>query len=118
MAEDISKGGSTLFSVHARGNCIKGRCFAAQGETAEAEAALELAAQIGADATTGLFLHEVLAVRDLKLHVLDKAGRGTEGSMRLKAAIHRLLGAHPVADQIAELAQALGPGINLSEVLD
>ena len=41
---------------------------------AEAEAAFELAAQIPVKG--GLYLHEVLALRDLKVLVLDKDGRG------------------------------------------
>ncbi len=57
-----------------RGNCIKGRCLAAQGAMVEAEAAFELAAQIPVKG--GLYLHEVLALRDLKVLVLDKDGRG------------------------------------------
>eukprot|EP01047_Picozoa_sp_COSAG01_P042923 COSAG01_NODE_3777_length_5704_cov_34.622658_5_plen_57_part_00 len=41
----------------------------------EAEAAFELAAQIPVKG--GLYLSEVLALRDLKVFVLDKDGRGT-----------------------------------------
>ena len=48
--------------------------MAAQGAMAEAEAAFELAAQIPVKG--GLYLHEVLALRDLKVLVLDKDGRG------------------------------------------
>ena len=57
-----------------RGNRTKGRCLAAQGAMAEAEAAFELASQIPVKG--GLYLFEVLALRDLKVLVLDKDGRG------------------------------------------
>ena len=48
--------------------------MAAQGAMAEAEAAFETAAQIPVKG--GLYLLEVLALRDLKVLVLDKDGRG------------------------------------------
>ena len=48
--------------------------MAAQGAMAEAEAAFELAAQIPVKG--GWYLAEVLALRDLKVLVLDKDGRG------------------------------------------
>ena len=49
--------------------------------------------------------------------VLDKDGRGDEGSARLKAAIQRLLGETPAPEQLAELAVALGDSIDLAAVL-
>ena len=48
--------------------------MAAQGAMVEAEAAFELASQIPVKG--GLYLFEVLALRDLKVLVLDKDGRG------------------------------------------
>ena len=44
-------------------------------------------------------------------------GRGTEGSARLKASIHQLLGVAPAADQLAGLAAAVGPEVDLAAVL-
>ena len=49
--------------------------------------------------------------------MLDKDGRGDEGSARLKAAIHRLLGETAAPEQLAELAVALGDSIDLAAVL-
>ena len=46
-----------------------------------------------------------------------KTGRGEEGSARLKAAIHQMLGESPAAEQLAELAPALGDAIDLAAVL-
>eukprot|EP01047_Picozoa_sp_COSAG01_P012693 COSAG01_NODE_579_length_15238_cov_10.570183_6_plen_98_part_00 len=61
-------------SCSSRGNRAKGRCLAAQGMMADAKAAFELAAHIPVKG--GLYLYEVLALRDLKVLVLDKDGRG------------------------------------------
>ena len=105
--------------------------MAAQGAMAEAEAAFQLAAQIPVKG--GHYLDEVLALRDLKVLVLDKDERGVhihsttypplvdaagdatrdggcmelstgaEGSMQLKTAIQRLMGVN-IADE-AQLAE-------------
>ena len=65
----------------------------------------------------GYTLQRVLALGALKVNVLDKDGRGAEGSARLKAAIHQMLGESPAAEQLAELAPALGGAIDLATVL-
>eukprot|EP01047_Picozoa_sp_COSAG01_P054134 COSAG01_NODE_5878_length_3973_cov_1.477284_2_plen_367_part_00 len=112
---DVAQGGCNLPQIHTRGYAVKGRILAVQGKLEEAEAALESAASIAAE--VGLFLQGVLAVRDLKLHVLDQTERGTEGTARLKAAIVRLLGETPDSKQLAELAHALGPKIDTALVM-
>eukprot|EP01048_Picozoa_sp_COSAG05_P017618 COSAG05_NODE_2435_length_3067_cov_14.528976_1_plen_63_part_00 len=58
-----------------------------------------------------------IATHDLKLHVFDKTYRSNEGSANLKVVIHKLSGASPAAEQLAELAPALGASIDLSESL-
>ena len=113
---DLTKGGCILPSEHFRAHCCKGRCLAALGKAHEAEAALE-AALACVESLPGYTLQRVLALGDLKVHVLDKDGRGAEGSARLKVAIHQMLGESPAAEQLAELAPALGGAIDLAAVL-
>jgi tetratricopeptide (TPR) repeat protein len=112
---DTTKGGCTVPATYYYGFHTKGRCLAALGKMAEAEAAFEssLASVVG----LGLFLLEVLALADLKALVLDKDGRAAEGSSRLKVAIHTLMGKTAAADQLAELQDALGSGVSVSDVL-
>ena len=88
----------------------------ALGKADEAETALEAALDC-VESLSGYTLQRVLALRDLKVHVLDKDGRGKEGSARLEAAIHQMLGESPAAEQLAELAPALGDAIDLAAVL-
>ena len=112
---DLTKGGCTVPATFCLGFRTKGRCLAALGKMAEAEAAFEssLASVVG----TGLFLLEVLALADLKVFVLDKDGRAAEGSSRLKVAIHTLMGKSAAEDQLAALQVALGSGVSVGEVL-
>ena len=112
---DLSNGGSVVPSTFCDGFRTKGRCLASTGQLQAAEQAFESA--LSSVEGLGLFLMEVLALRDLKVCVLDKDGRGTEGSARLKASIHQLLGAAPAADQLAGLAAAVGPEVDLAAVL-
>ena len=113
--KDIKQGGTFLPSVQWRGHRTKAKCLVATGKPKEAEEAFE-AALASIDGFE-YFLLEILCVRDLKVLVLDKDGRGDEGSARLKAAIHRLLGETPAPEQLAELAVALGDSIDLAAVL-
>ena len=85
------------------------------GKTQAAEEALESA--LKAVAGLGYFLLEVLALRDLKVCVLDKDGRAEEGTTRLKASVLQLLGATPTAENVEALAVALGPEVDLRSVL-
>ena len=112
---DLKQGGSFLPSVQWRGHRTKAKCLVATGKPKEAEEAFE-AALASIDGFE-YFLLEILCVRDLKVLVLDKDGRGDEGSARLKAAIHRLLGETPAPEQLSELAVALGDSIDLAAVL-
>ena len=83
--------------------------LAAQGKVAEAEAAFEEAASFSH--RTGLRLYEMLALRDLKRHVLDGDGRGDEGVQRLKAVLKDMKGPP------AELTKLLGDGLDAEEIL-
>jgi len=112
---DITKGGCTVPATFCLGFRTKGRCLAALGKMAEAEAAFE--SSVASVAGTGLFLLEVLALADLKVFVLDKDGRAAEGSSRLKVAIHTLMGKSAAEDQLAALQVALGSGVSVGEVL-
>ena len=85
------------------------------GKAQEAEEAFESA--LTSLSGFGLFLLDVLVLRDLKIFVLDKDERSDEGSSRLKASIQQLMGATPCAEQLAELQVALGPEIELKSVL-
>ncbi len=115
ISTDFSQAGSVAPITHWKGHTSKGRCLAFLGRPQEAEAAFESALDYIAD--LGLFLYEVLCLRDLKVHVLDKDGRGAEGTARLKASIHTLLGTAPAADQIAELQVAIGSAIDVADIL-
>ena len=112
---DITQGGTFLPSVQWRGLRTKAKCLVAMGKPKEAEEAFE-AALASIDGFE-YFLLEILCVRDLKVLVLDTDGRGDEGSARLNAAIHQLLGETPAPEQLAELAVALGDSIDLAAVL-
>eukprot|EP01043_Picozoa_sp_COSAG02_P054799 COSAG02_NODE_6262_length_3696_cov_1.712260_5_plen_207_part_00 len=113
--EDLNAGGTFLPTVKWRGYRTRGRCLSAMGKTVEAEAAFELA--LSNIEGFGFFFLETLCVWDLKVLVLDKSGRGEEGSARLKAAVFRLLGEAPDMEQLAELELALGDSIDLCGIL-
>jgi tetratricopeptide (TPR) repeat protein len=112
---DLTKGGCTVPATFCLGFRTKGRCLAALGKMAEAEAAFE--SSVASVAGFGLFLLEVLTLADLKALVLDKDGRAAEGSSRLKVAIHTLMGKSAAADQLAALQVTLGSRVSVSEVL-
>ena len=90
--------------------------MAAKGQKAEAEAALTSAAE--QLATIGLYLAEVLALRDLFVHVLKATDREDEGLMRLKAAVVRLVGVDATSEQLDVLATSLGDEVELAGVLE
>ena len=92
-----------------RGHALRGRMLAAQGKKAEAEAAFEEAIEVSH--RTGLRLLEMLALRDLKKHVLDGDGRGEEGIRRLKAVLSEMKGPP------AELTKLLGEGLDAEAIL-
>lgn len=112
---DIKNGGSFLPSMQFRGYRTMGRCLVATGELKQAEDAFEKA--LASIEGFEFFLLEVLCLRDLKVFVLDKAGRSDDGSARLKAAIFNLLGETPASEQLAELDLALGKSIDLATTL-
>lgn len=112
---DVTKAGTCVASTQCEGFRCKGRCLAAMGKTQAAEEALESALKTVAG--LGYFLLEVLALRDLKVCVLDKDGRAEEGTTRLKASVLQLLGATPTAENVEALALALGPEVDLHSVL-
>jgi tetratricopeptide (TPR) repeat protein len=85
---------------------ISGRCLATLGRTQEAEEAF--ASACASIEGFGFPLLKVLAVRDLKAHILDKTGRSDEGSSLLKVSIEQLLGPTPDPLQIKELEAILG----------
>eukprot|EP01043_Picozoa_sp_COSAG02_P072374 COSAG02_NODE_13615_length_1372_cov_1.279654_1_plen_139_part_00 len=113
--EDCARGGFISAVPRVQSARVQGRCLAAQGKTTEAEQALAPAAELAGEVGYGLL--EVLTLRDLKVHVLDKTGRGVEGSARLKLAIHKLVGEVPSKDDLTQLEVALGDGIDIIEVL-
>ena len=87
-------------TTQAQGYIIKGRVLAAQGKTSDAEAAFGLAVDVSHG--TGLRLFEMLALKDLKAHVLDTDGRSDEGVQRLKAVLKEMKG------PASELTKLLG----------
>ena len=95
-------------TTHAPAHALRGRVLAALGRADEAEAALEAAAATAR--AHGLRLLEMLALRDLKLHVLDPGGRGADGLRRLRAALQRMEG------PAAELTMLLD-GLDAEEIL-
>ena len=60
---------------------------------------------------TGLRLYEMLALRDLKKHILDADGRGDDGMQRLKVVLAEMKGPP------AELTKLLGAGFDAEEIL-
>jgi tetratricopeptide (TPR) repeat protein len=96
-------------TTQALGHSLRGRVLASQGKAAEAEAAFEEAVQ--AAHSKEMWLFEMLALRDLKVHVLDKDGRGEEGLRRLKVVLKEMKGAP------AELTKLLGGGLDAEEIL-
>ena len=113
--EDVAAGGSNCITTRTRGLCLKGRCLASQGKMAEAEEALSTAAE--QIAGVGFYLLEVLALRDLLVHVLRKTDREGEGMARLKVAVVRLMRPEPAQEDLDVLASSLGEEVELSAVL-
>jgi tetratricopeptide (TPR) repeat protein len=97
-------------TTHAAADALRGRALARLGRAEEAEAAFEEAA--GVASGHGLWLLEMLALRDLKLHVLDKAaGRGVEAGARLKAVLSKMKGPS------SELTKLLGGDLDAEEFM-
>jgi hypothetical protein len=96
-------------TTHAIGHALRGRILNSQGKTAEAEAAFEQAIEVSH--RTGLRLYEMLALRDLKKHILDPDGRGHEGTRRLKAVLAEMKGPP------AELTKLLGGDLDAEAIL-
>ena len=67
---DVTKGGNLGVPKRAKGLRLQGRCLAAKGQLAEAEAALSSAAE--QQASIEWWLGEILALRDLLVCVLRK----------------------------------------------
>jgi tetratricopeptide (TPR) repeat protein len=114
--DDPFKGGNFALPARMRGLRLQGRCLAAKGQKSEAEAALTSAAE--QLATIGYYLAEVLALRDLFVHVLKATDREDEGLMRLKVAVVRLVGVDATSEQLDVLATSLGDGVELAAVLE
>ena len=83
-----TKGGATLPIPRATMHQIRGRLLVALGRTADAAAAFETAAESASK--YGLFLLEMLVLRDFKLSTLDPMGQGEHASRRLGQALRRL----------------------------
>ena len=113
--DDPAKGGNLALVARMRGLRLQGRCLAAKGQKAEAEAALTSAAE--QLASIEYYLAEVLALRDLYVCVLKATDREGEGLARLKAAIVRLVGADAAPEQLDVLATSLGDEVDLAAVL-
>ena len=106
--DDPAEGGNMSEASRTRAKCLQGRCLALKQRYAEAKEVLICAAQ--QYAAIGLYLGEVLALRDLYVCVLRKDGedRSNEGIDLLKASIDRLLGHNPAPDDLEVLAKCLG----------
>lgn len=113
MSPDLCKAGSLCPITICKAHALKGRCLAALGKLQESEVAFELA--LTSIAGFELFFFDVLCLRDMKVHVFDQDGRTDEGTKRLKASIHMLLGTTPAREQLKELQVALG--LNLTDIL-
>ena len=92
---DLTKAGTELPSERIFAYLLQGRAHAALGQTTEAAASFESAADEAH--RYGYFLWEAFALRDLKLLVLDGMGdgdghHGHHGSQRLGAALRQLKG--------------------------
>ncbi len=96
-------------TVHTQGHALHGRVLASMDRLDEAEAAFEEAVDIAH--RTGLRLYEMFAIRDLKVHVLDKRGRSAEGMRRLKCVLAEMIGPP------TQLTRLLGEGLDAEQIL-
>ena len=112
--DDPVQGGNLSEVSRTRAKCAQGRCLALKHRYAEAKEMLICAAQ--QYAALGLYLGEVLALRDLYVCVLQKDGEdcSDEGISLLKPAIDRLLGPNPAPDDLEVLAKCLGQEVAAS----
>ena len=83
-----TKGGTTAPTNSTHLHRVRGRLLVALGRTADAAAAFEASAESASK--YGLFMLEVLALRDFKLSILDLMGQGEHASRRLGQALRRL----------------------------
>eukprot|EP01046_Picozoa_sp_COSAG06_P090224 COSAG06_NODE_36564_length_445_cov_1.329480_1_plen_147_part_11 len=90
LSTDLTKAGRKLSTSRVALIDLKGRVLAALGRTAEAGSVLEAAAEEAH--RYGIWLYEALALRDLKLCVLDEMSHGDHGSRRLGAVLRLLKG--------------------------
>eukprot|EP01043_Picozoa_sp_COSAG02_P063427 COSAG02_NODE_8990_length_2370_cov_4.177455_3_plen_298_part_01 len=90
LENDSKCGGSVVPSTRISAHMVQGRCQAALGHVQDAANAFEAAVEL-AD-KYGLWLHQALALKDLKLCVLDRLGHGEHGSRRLGEALRLLVG--------------------------
>ena len=105
--DPLTKGGTTCPIPRATMHQIRGRLLVALGRTVDAAAAFESAAESASK--YGLFLLEVLVLRDFKLSILDPMGQGEHASRRLGQALRRL--------RNPESATQLLKGLNAKELL-
>ena len=108
LVPDHEKAGTTLCTSRVLLMTIQANALAGLGRKAEAGAVFEAAADEAH--RVGVFLYEVFALRDLKLHMLDGMGHSQHASRRLGVAL-RLLGGP------AELLTPLLDGLDAADLM-
>ena len=105
---DLSKGGTPQPMMRLTFMLIQGRSYAGLGRVADAARSFEAVAEEGH--RVGLVLLVALALRDLKLSVLDPLGHNEHGSRRLGAALRLLKGP-------AELLTPMLKGLDAADLM-
>ena len=108
LETDLGKLGTHVPTSRVLALVLQGRALSALRRTTEAAASLEAAAEEAR--TCGLWLFETLALRDLKLLVLDQIGHGEHGARRLGAVLRLLKGP-------AELLSPMMDGLDAAELM-
>ena len=125
MTSDVTRSGAVARKdsndyppVWMRMGMLIARCNAAIGKPAEAKVGFETAAENAAK--SGLYLLQVQALCNLKVHVLDKEDGAAPdvGLAPIKGAVDKLLGSDPKSEDIELLARApVLTGLSLSTIL-
>ena len=108
LENDVAHSGTVNPSVRTLAHMVQGRAHAALGRAQAAADAFEAAVEL-AD-KYGLWLYQALALKDLKLCVLDRLGHGEHGSRRLGAALRLLVGP-------AEMLTPVMDGLDAAELI-
>ena len=108
LENDVAHSGTVNPSVRVLAHMVQGRAHAALGRAQAAAGAFEAAVEL-AD-KYGLWLYQALALKDLKLCVLDQLGHGEHGSRRLGAALRLLVGP-------AEMLTPMMDGLDVAEMI-